>query len=75
MVSLLRNQAWVLKKEQRKEILPRLRVLQWHEFLFTTGLPLRRHSQHWSLPLAEEADQSLDVLGSRRQEELFTNKL
>src|SRR4029077_8889093 len=30
--------------------------------------------QHWFLPLAEEADQSLDVLGSRRQEELLTNK-
>jgi hypothetical protein len=44
-------------------------------FFFTTGLPLRRHGQHWSLPLAEESHQSLDVLGSRRQEELLTNKL
>ncbi len=31
------NKSWLLKKEQRKEILPRLRVLQWHEFFFTTG--------------------------------------
>ena len=56
------HRLWVLKKEQRKEILPRLRVVQWHEFFFTTGLPLRRHGHHWSLPLAEEADQSLSGL-------------
>jgi hypothetical protein len=44
----------VLKKEQQKKILSRLRVLQWHEFFFTTGLPLRRRRQQWSLRLAEE---------------------
>ena len=70
-----RKRLWVLKKEQRKEILPRLRVLQWHEFFFTAGLPLRRRGQHCSLLLAEEADQAFDVLGSRSQEELLTNKL
>src|SRR5713101_7837327 len=43
--------------------------------LLHNGLPLRRRDQHWSWPLAEEADQSLDVLGSRRQEKLLTNKL
>jgi hypothetical protein len=66
---------WVLKKGQRKEILPLLRELQWHEFFFTTGLPLRRRGQHWSLLLAKEADQAFDVLRGRRVEELVTNKL
>jgi hypothetical protein len=69
------NRVWLLKKKQRKEVWPWLRVLQWREFFFPTGSALRRCSQHWSLPLAEEADQSLDVLGSRRKEELLTNKL
>src|SRR5713101_1035674 len=57
------HRLWVLKKEQRKEILPRLRVVQWHEFFFTTGLPLCRHGHHWSLPLAEEADGTTLLIG------------
>jgi len=65
----------VLKKEPVERDLPGLRVLQWHEFFFPPGLPLSRDGQDWSLPLAEEADRSLDVLGSRRHEELLTNKL
>ena len=65
----------MLKKERREEILPQLRVLEWHQFFFTTGLPLRRCVQHWSLRLAEEADQAFYVLGGRRQKELLTNKL
>jgi len=50
-------------------------VLQWHEFFFITGLPLRRRGQYRSWSLAEEADQSLDVLGHNRREELLMNKL
>jgi hypothetical protein len=38
-------------------------------------LQLTRRSQHGSCRLAEEADQSLNVLGGRRQEELLPNKL
>jgi hypothetical protein len=66
---------WVLKEGQQKEILPLLRELQWHGFFFTTGSPLRRRGQHWSLLLAKEADQAFDVLRGRRVEELVTNKL
>jgi hypothetical protein len=64
-----------LKKELPKEILPRLRILQQREFFFTTGWHYVVAANIGLGPLAEEADQSLDVLGSCRQEELLPNKL
>ena len=39
------------------------------------GWKLSRRGERWPWPLAEEADESLDVLGSRSQEELLANKL
>ena len=39
------------------------------------GWKLSRHGERWPWHLAEEADQPLDVLRSRRQEELLANKL
>ena len=36
---------------------------------------LSRCRERWLWPLAKEADQSLDVLRSRSQEELLANKL
>ena len=66
---------WVLKKEQRESVLLRLQVLHWDGFSFAVGLQLSGRGQDRAWPLAEEADQSLDVLGGRCQEELLTNKL
>jgi hypothetical protein len=53
----------------------RLQVSLLHECFSVGVLQLRRRSQHWSWSLAQEADQSLDVLSCRRQEELRTHKL
>ena len=39
------------------------------------GWKLSRHGERWPWHLAEEADQPLYVLRSRRQEELLANKL
>jgi hypothetical protein len=38
-------------------------------------LCLTHHGEGWPWHLAEEADQPLDILGSRRQEELLAYKL
>jgi hypothetical protein len=53
----------------------RLRVLLWDEYFLVGLLQLSHHSLYWSWSLAQEADQSLDVLGSGCQEELLPNKL
>ena len=42
---------------------------------FLAGWELSRRRERRLRSLAEETDQSLDVLGSRRQEELLANKL
>jgi len=43
------------------------------EFLGEYGLS--GHGERWPVPLAEEADQPLDVLRSRREEELLSHEL
>ena len=64
------NGAWVLKKCVIENVFSVAMIAVAEFFLFTSAKSL--HSGYGRL--AEEADQSLEVLGSRCQEELLTHK-
>jgi len=64
---------WVLKKGCSEGLLVGCEHRSEEEF--SASGRLSRCGERRLRPLAEEADQSLDVLGSCRQEELLPNKL
>ena len=67
------NRLWVLKKGFLEALLVGYEYRSEEEF--SASGRLGRCGERWLRPSAEEADQSLDVLGSRCQEELLPNKL
>jgi hypothetical protein len=64
---------WVLKKAGIGRAMGAVQVACSEEKF--PASQLSRCRERWLRPLAEEADQALDVLRSRSQEELLANKL
>src|ERR1700687_6226136 len=69
-----RNRLWLLKKGCVESESSGSEHHSWEEFL-TRVRRLIAYRERWSWSLAEEADQSFDILCSRSQEELLANKL
>jgi hypothetical protein len=74
MHATIRKQAWLLKKGRLGAGVGGMWVPQWGR-VSCEGWKLSRHGERWPWHLAEEADQSLDVLCRSRHEELLVNKL